>query len=148
MNKAKSLHGEYHFNNMVIPNIVSTKLEQEIATATFTGARTITSVYVKLGQISEPFNRATVIEDIIESSNYTPVELEVPSSTDWSTIQDETVALSIRTKEITFAISGNCSYNCFYIVDQDGNLLSVSAKLPTVITQTTSFSGYYKLYIL
>lgn len=141
-------HGEYHFDEGVTKNVVSSDLEKEVLSACFKGVRTVTSVQVKLGQISSAFDRTTDIADIVDAVNYTPVTLNVPSNTDWDLLQDESLAYSLKTKQLTFAVSGSVTYNCYYIVDQNGNLLSVSAKLPNPVTKSSNFSGYYKLYLL
>lgn len=150
MNKQnKIFKGVYCIDGMEVPNLVTSIFEKEILNRSFKGTGSITGVTVKCGQISEAFSRETVITDIIEASNYTPVTLSLPSSTDWYILTDETLAYSIKTKELTFEVSGGeCNFNCFYMVDQDGNLLSVSGKLSEVASKSVDFSGYYKLYCL
>lgn len=147
--RKKLFGGTYVFEGATAPNMVSGTLEEEVLKAMFKGQRAITSVTIKLGQISEAFDKTTELSDIVESTNYTPVTLTVPSTSDWDVLQDESLAWSIKTRQLTFAVSGgDCQYNCYYMVDQAGNLLSVSAKLANVITKTVDFTGYYKFYCL
>lgn len=148
--KGKKLFGGiYVHEDGQTPNLVGDTLEKEVLTAMFKGQRTINHVTVKVGQIADAFNKATNLSDLIESTNYTPVTLDVPSTTDWDVVADESLAYSIQTRQLTFKVSGgDCQYNCFYIVDQDNNLLSVSAKLANVVTKTTDFTAYYKFYCL
>ena len=148
-NKEKLFGGTYCFGGTETHNLVSPVFEKEILKAMFQDNREITQVTVKLGQIGGAFDRATELSDITESSNYTPVVLSLPSASDWEVINDESLAFSVKTRQLTFNVSGgDCSYNCYYIVDQTGRLLSVSAKLASVVTKTSAFTGYYKFYCL
>lgn len=147
--KRKLFGGTYVHEDGVTPNLVGTTLEKEVLSATFKGTRQITAITFKVGQIAEAYSKATNLSDIVESTNYTPVTLTVPSTTDWDVLEDESLAFSLKTRQLTFAVSGgDCQYNCFYAVDQSGNLLSVSAKLANVVTKTVDFTAYYKFYCL
>lgn len=140
MSKKSKLYGRYFLDGRVIPNEVSPYFEEQILKKFFLDECDITSFTVKLGIINNVYTRSTQLNDIAEAVNYTPVTIEFGLS-DWNPVSDKAVCMHIETKDLEFVVTPGLTtqFNVMYIVDQDNNLLTCSARESSLIEQPSTF---------
>ena len=132
--------GRYFLDDKIIPNEVSPYFEEQILKKYFLETTDITAMTVKLGIITDAFTRSTQLSDIAEAVNYTPVEIGFGLSY-WNPVTDKSICKHIETKDLEFKVTSGMitQFNVMYIVDQDNNLLSCSAKEPNLIERSSDF---------